>query len=308
MTPRRCGTSPPRRGAVGCRGSAWPDSAPVRPTPSTWTSSRSPLSRWPSTSAQGTWSSLTSTAGDTAAASSWGLASVGVRGRGRDIACLQVRLSPPVAHAVLGDCAELGAAVLSLDDLWGRDAARLQEQLCAAKSWDDRFATAETALVRRLQARRAVDPEVAFVWGQMVTRQGRVRVERLAAEVGWSRKRLWSRFSPDRSQPRTRRSTRPFRPGGPPSGRGAQCRSGGCGDRLRRPVPSPPGRHDLRRCDAHGRRGRTVASGRRRRMGGPRMPVHVLNRGVRPVSNPAGRARGHTPGGRAQGAVVPCNP
>ncbi|MFH9085623.1 helix-turn-helix domain-containing protein [Streptomyces sp. NPDC017673] len=123
-----------------------------------------------------------------------GLASVGVRGRGRDIACLQMRLSPLVAHAVLGDCAELGAVVVSLDDLWGRDAARLQEQLCAAKSWDDRFATAETALVRRLQARRAVDPEVAFVWGQTVTHQGRVRVERLAAEVGWSRKRLWSRF------------------------------------------------------------------------------------------------------------------
>jgi AraC-like DNA-binding protein len=28
----------------------------------------------------------------------------------------------------------------------------------------------------------------------MVTSRGRVRVERLAAEVGWSRKRLWSRF------------------------------------------------------------------------------------------------------------------
>jgi transcriptional regulator GlxA family with amidase domain len=28
----------------------------------------------------------------------------------------------------------------------------------------------------------------------MVTSRGRVRVEQLAAEVGWSRKRLWSRF------------------------------------------------------------------------------------------------------------------
>jgi methylphosphotriester-DNA--protein-cysteine methyltransferase len=28
----------------------------------------------------------------------------------------------------------------------------------------------------------------------MVTSRGRVRVERLAAETGWSRKRLWSRF------------------------------------------------------------------------------------------------------------------
>ncbi|OXY87162.1 helix-turn-helix domain-containing protein [Streptomyces diastatochromogenes] len=123
-----------------------------------------------------------------------GLASGGVRGRGRDIECLQVRLSPPVAHAVLGACSELGETVVSLDDLWGRDAARTQEQLRAAGSWDDRFAIAEAALVRRHQAGRTVSPEIAFVWGQMVTNLGGVRVERLAAEVGWSRKRLWSRF------------------------------------------------------------------------------------------------------------------
>ncbi|MGV9759946.1 helix-turn-helix domain-containing protein [Streptomyces tricolor] len=123
-----------------------------------------------------------------------GLGSVGVRGRGRDIACLQVRLSPPVAHAVLGACAEPGAAVVSLEDLWGRDAARVQERLRAAGSWEERFARAEAALVRRYEAGRAVEPEVAFVWGRMVASRGGVRVERLAAEVGWSRKRLWSRF------------------------------------------------------------------------------------------------------------------
>ncbi|MEU6507406.1 helix-turn-helix domain-containing protein [Streptomyces sp. NPDC046942] len=123
-----------------------------------------------------------------------GLASGGVRGRGRDIECLQVRLSPPVAYAVLGAGAEPGATVVPLDDLWGRDAARTQERLRAARSWDDRFAIAEAALVRRYAAGPAVEPEVAFVWGRMVANLGGVRVERLAAEVGWSRKRLWSRF------------------------------------------------------------------------------------------------------------------
>jgi AraC-like DNA-binding protein len=123
-----------------------------------------------------------------------GLAPGGVRGRGRGIECLQVRLSPVVAHAVLGACSELGGTVVALDDLWGRDAARTQEQLRAARSWDDRFAIAEAALARRLEAGRAADPEVTFAWRQMATTQGRVRVERLAAETGWSRKRLWSRF------------------------------------------------------------------------------------------------------------------
>jgi AraC-like DNA-binding protein len=123
-----------------------------------------------------------------------GLAPGEVRVRGQDIECLQVRLSPVVAHAVLGACAELDGTLVALDDLWGRDAVRTQEQLRAARSWDERFAIAEGALARRYQAGRAADPEVAFAWRQMVTSRGCLRVERLAAEAGWSRKRLWSRF------------------------------------------------------------------------------------------------------------------
>ncbi|MGH3503993.1 MAG: helix-turn-helix domain-containing protein [Nocardioidaceae bacterium] len=123
-----------------------------------------------------------------------GLAPGGVRGRGRDIECLQLRLSPVVAHAVLGASPESAGTVVALDDLWGREAMRTQEQLCAAASWDDRFAIAGAVLARRYEAGWAVDPEVAFAWAQIVTSRGRARVERLAAEVGWSRKRLWSRF------------------------------------------------------------------------------------------------------------------
>jgi AraC-like DNA-binding protein len=123
-----------------------------------------------------------------------GLAPRGLRVCGRDIECLQVRLSPLVAHAVLGAGAEASGAVVALDDLWGRDARRTEERLREATSWDDRFAIAEQALARRLDARRAADPEVAFAWAQMEASQGQVRVEEVAAEVGWSRKRLWSRF------------------------------------------------------------------------------------------------------------------
>jgi AraC-like DNA-binding protein len=123
-----------------------------------------------------------------------GLAPSGVRGRGRNIECLQVRMSPLVAHRVLGASAELGETVVTLDDLWGHDAVRSHDQLRAAGSWDERFAIAEAALVQRYQAGRPADPEVGFAWRQMVTRRGQVRVEGLAAEAGWSRKRLWSRF------------------------------------------------------------------------------------------------------------------
>lgn len=125
-----------------------------------------------------------------------GLAPIGVRGRiGRGFECLQVRLSPIVAHTVLRASSELGGMVVDLDELWGHDAVRVQEQLHAAGSWEERFELMDAALARRYDARRAVDSEVSFAWGQMIARHGRLRVERLADEVGWSRKRLWSRFA-----------------------------------------------------------------------------------------------------------------
>jgi AraC-like DNA-binding protein len=123
-----------------------------------------------------------------------GLAPDGVRVRGRNIECLQVRLSPTIAYSLLGATAELGGSVTALDDLWGRDATRTCERIRAAASWQDRFVVAEDALARRLHARRATDPEVAFAWAQMLTSNGKVRVEDVASEVGWSRKRLWARF------------------------------------------------------------------------------------------------------------------
>jgi AraC-like DNA-binding protein len=99
-----------------------------------------------------------------------------------------------VAVAVLGESAELTGMVVALKDVWGRDAGRAEDRLRAAASWDQRFTIAADLLGRRLDARPAVDPEVGYVWRRTLTSRGRVRVDGLAGEVGWSRKRLWSRF------------------------------------------------------------------------------------------------------------------
>ncbi len=111
---------------------------------------------------------------------------------GRDVDCLQIRLSPLLARAVFGDADPTG--VVSLDAVWGRDSRRLCERLQAASSWDERFAIATTEFARRRESGPAVDPEVAAAWHSMASSRGQVRVERIADEVGWSRKRLWSRF------------------------------------------------------------------------------------------------------------------
>ncbi|MEU1150884.1 helix-turn-helix domain-containing protein [Streptomyces sp. NPDC005863] len=118
-----------------------------------------------------------------------------VRAWGEDVACVQVRLSPPAAGAILGVCpADLDGAVVRLDDVWGRRAAQVCERLAGLDTWQERFAYTEAELARRCAGRAPVDPAVAWAWRRIVDSGSLVRVERLADDLGWSRKRLWSRF------------------------------------------------------------------------------------------------------------------
>lgn len=112
-------------------------------------------------------------------------------GRAR-VEYLQIRLAPAVAAAVLGATTELTGAVVALEDIWGRDAVRAEDRLRATTSWDERFLIA-AELLRRPPARR-VDAQVAYAWHRTFTSRGRLRVDGLAAEVGWGREHLWSRF------------------------------------------------------------------------------------------------------------------
>ncbi len=90
--------------------------------------------------------------------------------------------------------ADLTGTAVVLDDLWGRSAARLRERLGESPTWRDRFALIDALLARRCAARPPADPAVVWAWNQIVASGGRVRVDGLATELGWSRKRLWSRF------------------------------------------------------------------------------------------------------------------
>ena len=134
--------------------------------------------------------------GSLVAGPGFGLGRGAVWVRGENIQCVQVRLSAAVAQAILGvSPAELEGAVASLGDLWGREASRICEQFAEVSSWGERFALTEALLARRGEDRPSfTDPEVAWAWNRLVVSRGLVRVERLATEIGWSRKRLWSRF------------------------------------------------------------------------------------------------------------------
>lgn len=124
-----------------------------------------------------------------------GLAFSAFQVRAEGVECVQIRLSPLSAYPVLGlPLAQLRGSVIALDDLWGRDTPRLRERLHRARTWPERFALIDTELSTRLHAGSLVDPEVAWAWRQIVAGHGRARVSDLAAQSGWSRQRLWSRF------------------------------------------------------------------------------------------------------------------
>lgn len=107
---------------------------------------------------------------------------------------LQIRLSPVVAAAMLRDSGIIGGTVTPLPELWGSGTDILTERLRSMPSWDDRFALATAFLRSRVPREFGVAPEIAYAWGRTVHTSGLVRVETLAAETGWTRQRLWSRF------------------------------------------------------------------------------------------------------------------
>ncbi|RDI68848.1 helix-turn-helix protein [Nocardia pseudobrasiliensis] len=115
--------------------------------------------------------------------------------RGENVECVQVRLSPLIARAVLGvSPADFGAVAVPLGDLWGREASRIREQLDEISSWQDRFALIDALIARRYDTGPRVESEIAWAWRRVIGSRGLTRVDELADEIGWSRKRLWSRF------------------------------------------------------------------------------------------------------------------
>ncbi|MGK5642293.1 helix-turn-helix domain-containing protein [Streptomyces sp. URMC 126] len=112
------------------------------------------------------------------------------------VECVEARLSPPAAYALLGVPPRApGESVVGLEDLWGPRERRLRERLTEAATWRERLALVDGFLARRAARAPSVAPEVAAVWGRIVAHGGRVRVGDLAASCGWSRKRLWSAFT-----------------------------------------------------------------------------------------------------------------
>lgn len=105
---------------------------------------------------------------------------------------MQVNLDPLAARALVGaPLHELTNRTVPLAEIL--DVPFLVERLAVARDWDSRFALLDDAFAPRL-ADAHPSREVAWAWRRLRATHGRVAIGELAAELGWSRKRMVARF------------------------------------------------------------------------------------------------------------------
>lgn len=113
---------------------------------------------------------------------------------------IQLALTPTGCRALLGlPPGELGSRVLHLDDILGRSAHRLSDELRAQPTWEQRFRVVEEALLRTAAARSAgisdePRPELGWAWHRLCESGGALSIQELSRDVGWSRRYLTERF------------------------------------------------------------------------------------------------------------------
>src|SRR5262249_9364644 len=83
--------------------------------------------------------------------------------------------------------------VLNLSDIWGNRAGDLVETLLSAGTWRERFAMLDQAFLAKLGP-AGQRPEIAWAWQRLRKSHGSVPIQRLADEIGYSRRHFSDRF------------------------------------------------------------------------------------------------------------------
>ena len=108
---------------------------------------------------------------------------------------LDLKLTAVGAHVLCGmPLHGLTGQIVPLDEVFGRGARTLAEQLSEASDWDRRFDLLERLLLGRLEAAAYPDPFVVEAVSRLRASEGRLRIGRLAADLRVSRRHLTTRF------------------------------------------------------------------------------------------------------------------
>jgi AraC-like DNA-binding protein len=107
---------------------------------------------------------------------------------------VQVDLTPEGACALLGgSLRHLTDRAVPVEEVLGRGGAEVVARLADSRSWARRFAVLDHVIgVQQSQAR--LDPDVRWVWQQLIVSHGKARIEPLVVEIGWSRRHFTRKF------------------------------------------------------------------------------------------------------------------
>jgi AraC-like DNA-binding protein len=89
---------------------------------------------------------------------------------------------------------ELSNRVIELNDLLGPEADALVGRMWDLPSWEQRFEFLDAAIAARAARARGHSAGVAWAWQRLRATHGRAQVRALADELGWSHRRLITRF------------------------------------------------------------------------------------------------------------------
>jgi AraC-like DNA-binding protein len=108
--------------------------------------------------------------------------------------CVELRLTPLGAYRLLGVAmSDLVDESVELEEVVPQ-VRELEERLHESLAWADRFDLVERFFLRRLADSRAPDPGVEWSWNRLRVTRGRAPIRGLVEELGWSHRRLVSRF------------------------------------------------------------------------------------------------------------------
>jgi AraC-like DNA-binding protein len=109
---------------------------------------------------------------------------------------VEVALSPLGAYRLLGlPMHRLRDQLIDMNDVLGREVARLGEMVREQPTWPRRFGVLDRFLLDRLDTGPVIAREVAFAWDRLIATGGTLTIGDLQREIGWSHKHLIRRFT-----------------------------------------------------------------------------------------------------------------
>jgi AraC-like DNA-binding protein len=102
--------------------------------------------------------------------------------------CIEIALRPWAANRLFqGASTEFAKETIALENIWGKDANMLIEQLSEISSWSKQFSLIDRVLVEKfITSHSMVRPEIRWAWNQLESQGGCLSIRQLAKTIGWS--------------------------------------------------------------------------------------------------------------------------